>query len=197
MSLVGSDLDGNIRAAWKEQKFRPTIALIGIMPVADGVYAVPLVNYENAPGSQLMLPQRVLKKGETVHRAAWELLADAFSMELPAKFQHPKVKCFGYYDHHMPLDRRPAGFTVGKRYYFATVDLDSVGIKAKRPELQKDPNPVRAMTPMIGLQAIRAALQHLPSEDKRWASLDSITDALNRRFVRDTNKSVRAKKVAA
>jgi hypothetical protein len=197
ISLVGMDLDANIRSAYREGKFRPTVALIGIMPVSDGVYAVPLVNYENAPGGQLMLPQRILGKDETVHRASWALLSDAFTLELPATFSYPKVKCFGYYDHTMPPGRRPLGFTHGKRYYFAEVDLDLVGVKAKRPELQKDPNPVLALTPLASLQAIRAALANLPSEDKRWASVDSITEALQRRYERDKKAAARTKQIAA
>jgi hypothetical protein len=198
VSLVGKDLDANIRTAWKEGKFRPTVVLIGIMPVSDRVYAVPLVNYENAPGGQLMLPQRIITKGETIHRAAWALLSDAFTLELPPQFSHPKVKCYGYYDHKMPVDRRPEGFSSGKRYYFAEVDLDSVGIKPKRPELQKDPNPVRTLTALTGLHSIRAALANLPSEDKRWASVDSITEALQRRYERDTKEAARTKrKIAA
>jgi hypothetical protein len=183
--VKGLDLAGDIRKAWKEKKFRPTITWIGVGFVSHGVYAVPFVHYENGPGGQLILPQSIIQANTSLEAAAWAMISDAFKFTLPPKAKKPTVACVGYYDHRMPAGRRPEGFSQGKRYYFGIMDIDTLSIAEKDVALQKDSNPIQSLAPLVGLHQIRRALSHIPDEGKRWACSDAVDIALQERFDRD------------
>lgn len=179
------DVGQSIKRAWRKREYRPTVVLIGTVNISDGVYGVPLVNYDNAPGNLLIPPQRMIARDETVHTAAWALLHDGFVLNLPPRFSQPKVVCHGYYDHAMSSDRRPEGFSVGKRYYFGEVSLDHVALTVKKTVEQRDPNPIVCATVMRDLGEINGAFEEIVDESKRLAWIEAVAGALTRRFNRE------------
>lgn len=184
IDLTGVDIQVDISRMWREGKYRPTVVVIGMRSIAKGIYEIPIVNYDNAHGSTLMPLQRVIEREQSIHRATWLALDDAFDMRLPSTFKHPPAKCYCAYDYACENGRIPDNFTAGKRYYFAEVNLDGVSLAVKDVRRQKDPNPVLAVSQVSGLGSIRASLSNL-REEKRWVLNDIITEALHRRFERD------------
>lgn len=184
VSTKGLDLVDNMRKAWAERHFQPHFAFIALRNVADRVYEIPLVNYANGPVRQLTLPQGIIKRDQSIDEAVWVSISDSFLIERPKKSAQPYLHCMGYYDHTM-TGRVPEGFKKGKRFYYITMDIDAMKFASKDPHLQQDENPVTVMTFLTGSGAIRAALSTISHEGKRWASIDMVQDALERRFNRD------------
>lgn len=184
IDLKDVNIQVDIGRMWREGVYRPTVVVIGSRSVTKGIYEIPFVNYDNAHGGAFMPLQRAIEKEQSVHRATWLGLDDAFDMKLPSTFRHPPAKCYSAYDYACEKGRIPDGFTVGKRYYFAEVNLDGVSLEVKDVDKQKDKNPVLAISQVSGLGSIRASLYNL-REEKRWMLNDVITDALHRRWERD------------
>lgn len=187
----GINLTENMREAWVQKHFRPTVAFIGVRHIGKRVYEVPLVNYANGPGTQLILPQGIIKRNQGIQDAVWELISDAFLIERAAKGEHHHPSCLGYYDHVMHTDRAPEGFKKGKRLYFVTMDIDGMVFSWKDPKLQRDENPVVTMTFLCNLGPITNALSSIPHEGKRWASIGMIEHALQLRFERDCESAAK------
>jgi len=181
----GMNLTDNIREAWMQKHFRPTVAFIGVRNTDERVYEIPLVNYANGPASQLILPQGIIKRNQSMQDAVWELISDAFLIERAKKGEQRYPTCLGYYDHVMQAGRAPEGFKKGKRLYFVTMDIDGMTFAWKDSRLQRDENPVVTMTFLCNLGPIRNALSSISHEGKRWASIGMIEDALQQRFDRD------------
>lgn len=192
VSTKGLDLVDNMRKAWAERHFQPHFSLIAVRSVADRVYETPLVNYANGPARQLMLPQGIIKRDQSIDEAVWSSISDAFLIERPRKSAQPYLYCVGYYDHTMN-GRVPPEFKKGKRFYYITMDIDEMKFVSKDPQLQQDENPVTLMTFLTGLGAIRSALATIAHEGKKWASIGMIEEALMQRFDRDTNQNAKRK----
>ena len=178
-SLEGVDVNADIQRMWRQKEFRPTVSLIGLQQIDEGVYrVVPLVNYADAPQGVFIPPQRIIKKNETIESAMLKLVTDGF--DVSPHFPQPALSCYFAYDQSFEKDRIPKGFTKGKSYYFGIVNLDGLTLTVR--SAQSDPNPITEMVFADGLGMLRSLLAGVRTEDKRWAIDDAVIDALHRRF---------------